>query len=120
MEKGEPLDDTDRQPFLDNVAAAVRKHRGSGVIVSCSALKRSYRDRLRELAGPIFFVLPVIDRKTLERRLGTRKDHFMPASLLDSQLAALEPLQPDESGLTCDGAAAADDLAAQIMAIRTR
>lgn len=104
MARGEPLDDLDREPFLANVAASLEAH-GDGVVVACSALRRRYRDRLRAQAGDITFLLPIVDRETLARRLAARPGHFMPASLLDSQLATLEPLQPDEHGLAFDGSA---------------
>jgi len=118
MAAGQPLDDADRQPFLENVAQALLDHRQSGVVVSCSALKRRYRDLLRARAGDILFVLPVVGRAVLEARVTQRSGHFMPAALLDSQLAALEPLQADERGVTVDGTAAADAQLSQVLAAR--
>jgi gluconokinase len=67
-------------------------------VVACSALRRSYRDVLRGAAGRVRFVHLVVAQDELERRLATRSGHFMPATLLASQLATLEPLQPDEDG----------------------
>ena len=87
MSAGIPLDDADRAGWLE----ALGRHlagRGS-IVLACSALKRAYRDRLRELAGPLHFVVLTADRAHLEERLVNR-EHFMPASLLDSQLATLE------------------------------
>jgi gluconokinase len=104
MAAGIPLDDADRRPFLENVAAALAVYRGEGVVASCSALKRGYRDLLRSRAGPIVFVLPMIDRAGLAARLSRRVDHFMPAALLDNQLATLDPPAADENAVTVDGA----------------
>lgn len=106
MSAGIPLDDADRQPLLEGVAHAIAAARADGVIVSCSALKRRYRDLIRTLAGDVIFVLPVLDREGLLARLMGRAGHFMPASLLDSQLADLEPPQADEHAVLLDGTAA--------------
>lgn len=100
MARGEPLDDADRQPFLEAVAAALVAHATPGVVATCSALKRRYRDLLRERAGTVVFLHLAVAREELQQRLAGRQGHFMPPTLLDSQLAALEPLQPDEAGLT--------------------
>jgi len=105
MAAGVPLTDTDRQPFLERVAAAIEAHRPDGVVASCSALKRGYRDLLRARAGRLTFVLPLLDRDTLLGRLSGRAEHFMPASLLDSQLATLELPDPEERAILVDGAA---------------
>ncbi len=99
MAGGVPLTDADRWPWLDSVAhwIAERAEAGRPGIITCSALKRSYRDRLR---GPnVVFVHLDGSRDTLERRLNARLDHFMPSSLLDSQLSTLEPLGADEQGV---------------------
>ena len=103
MSAGVPLTDDDRAPFLDNVGRAIRAAADARVVVSCSALKRRYRDRLRAIASPVSFVLPLVARAVLEQRLAHRSGHYMPASLLDSQLADLEPLGADEAGVTVDG-----------------
>lgn len=103
MAAGIPLDDDDRRPFLAGVAAALVSGRDRGVVVACSALKRSHRDFLREAAGDVVFVLPAIGRDALAARLLARHDHFMPASLLDSQLALLEPPSADEHAIVVDG-----------------
>ncbi len=87
MKAGIPLDDADRAGWLE----ALGKHlaiRGD-IVLACSALKKIYRDRLRELAGPLEFFVLHVERAILTERLGAR-DHFMPPSLLDSQLATLE------------------------------
>lgn len=102
MTAGIPLDDEARQPFLMNVATALSASRNGGV-ASCSALKRDYRDLIRRQVGDILFVLPHLSRADLERRMSQRPGHFMPTSLLDSQLATLEPPDPDERALVLDG-----------------
>lgn len=90
MSAGRPLDDADRWPWLDAVADALSDASG-GAIVTCSALKKAYRDRLRNRAGKaLAFVYLDADPKLLRARMTSRRHHFMPASLLDSQLATLE------------------------------
>ena len=108
MAAGIPLDDQDRVPFLDNVAKALAESRPHGIVVSCSALKRSYRDRIRAGEPRALFVLPVLTREQLEARLRARAGHFMPASLLDSQLATLEPPGADEASIQIPGNEALD------------
>ncbi len=103
MAAGHALDDEDRWPFLDNVARAIADPPAPGLVVSCSALKRSYRDRIRTGNPRTFFVLPVLTLRSLQARLSGRTGHFMPASLLESQLVILEPPQPDELALQLDG-----------------
>jgi len=105
MRAGEPLVDDDRWPWLDQLGAAIgRAVAEAGVaVVACSALKRSYRERLSAAAGvPLRFVLLDAGRGELARRLVARPDHYMPASLLDSQLAALERPAADEPAVTLD------------------
>lgn len=102
MAAGIPLDDADRAPFLDAVGRALAEP--GGVVASCSALKRAYRDRLRALAGDVLFVLPDLAIGQVRERLARRAGHFMPTSLLDSQFAALEPPGPDERAIHVDGA----------------
>jgi gluconokinase len=98
MTAGEPLDDTDRAPWLDAIGKWAAERTGRGGVVSCSALKRSYRDRLRAAAPGISFVHLTGERALIADRMARRTDHFMPPALLDSQFATLEPLQPDEAG----------------------
>ena len=93
MAAGQPLTDADRWPWLLAVGAVLAK--GAGV-VACSALRRAYRDRLREAAGPVQFLHLVAPREVIAERLAARRGHFMPLALLDSQLATLEPLAPGE------------------------
>lgn len=99
MHAGIPLTDQDRGPWLRAVRDAMDSAGGS-TVVACSALRRSYRDVLRTADGRVRFALLVVTPEELARRLATRTDHFMPPSLLASQLAALEPLGPDEDGVT--------------------
>lgn len=99
MSSGTPLTDEDRWPWLDAIARAMRDAPG-GVIVACSALRRTYRDRLREGAGrPVLFVFLDGSKETIAARLEARKGHFMPPSLLASQFATLEPPAADEPGI---------------------
>lgn len=112
MAGGAPLDDADRWPWLDRVADAIRESPGP-VVVACSALRRAYRDRLRERAGrPLAFVHLDGSAELLRSRIAGRSGHFMPAALLDSQLATLEPLAADEPGVTLDVAAGVPELVA--------
>lgn len=111
MAAGEPLTDADRWPWLDRVAAVLAER--APVIVGCSALKRAYRDRIRAGAGgPVRFVHLAGSRALIEDRMAARTGHFMPAALLDSQFATLEPPGPDEA-LTLDVAAPVEALAAE-------
>jgi carbohydrate kinase (thermoresistant glucokinase family) len=107
MASGKPLDDADRWPWLARVAEGILRLRREGMVVAaCSALKRSYRDRLRLLLEePVCFVCLNPERSVLEERLHRRPGHFMPPSLLDSQLQTLELPQSDETALivTDDG-----------------
>ncbi|URK86082.1 gluconokinase (plasmid) [Rhizobium sp. RCAM05350] len=100
MSAGTPLHDTDRSPWLDRVGEALT-FRQETTIIGCSALKRAYRDRIRARAGaPVLFIHLSGTREEIARRMENRPGHFMPASLLDSQFAALEEPQPDEYAVT--------------------
>lgn len=112
MAAGHPLDDADRAPWLDAVGEALRDHRPC--IMACSALKRSYRARLRELAPGTLFALLDVPRPVLEQRLSTREGHYMPASLLDSQLATLESPAPGELVTILDGEKSIPQLAQEV------
>jgi gluconokinase len=108
MRAGHRLTDGDRAPWLAKIAAWISERRRAGrpAIVTCSALKRKYRDVLR--ADGVVFVHLAGTREQIARRLATRPGHFMPAALLDSQFADLEPPAPDENAITVDiGASAA-------------
>ncbi len=101
MESGHPLTDEDRWPWLEAVRdwASERADAGQDAVVTCSALKRSYRDLLRGSRARVRFVHLDGPPELLARRIGSRTGHFMPSSLLGSQLATLEPLQADEDGV---------------------
>ncbi|GAA0466336.1 gluconokinase [Streptomyces sp. NPDC046215] len=102
MASGTPLDDADRAPWLDAVGTWAHSRAGLGGVVSCSALKRAYRDRLRAAAPGIVFLHLTGDRELIAGRMAARKGHFMTARLLDSQFATLEPLGADEAGVAVD------------------
>ncbi|MBB3650322.1 gluconokinase [Rhizobium sp. BK619] len=105
MSKGIALTDEDRMPWLDRIGDDIKAslEKGEGIIVSCSALKRIYRDRLRAVAGGnLFFVYLEGSKALLTRRMGERKGHFMPVSLLESQLATLEAPTGEPGVVTVD------------------
>ena len=101
MTAGEPLTDDDRWPWLERVADWVdaRLDTGRNGVITCSALKRSYRDRIDRRGSGVGFVYLRVNREELENRVGHREGHFMPASLLDSQLATLEEPGADERAI---------------------
>lgn len=103
MAAGVPLDDADRQPWLRVVGETLQSE--ERIVVACSALRRVYRDVIRDEAPDTFFAELAIDRAVLEERMRLRVDHFMPAALLDSQLQTLESLEADEEGIRVDAAA---------------
>lgn len=98
MRQGHPLDDNDRAPWLAAMAAAIRdwNAKSETVVLSCSALKHRYRDVLRT-GGDVRFIYLAGSKALISSRLAARKGHYMPASLLDSQFAALEPPGDDEA-----------------------
>ena len=102
MAAGLPLDDDDRAGWLDTLAAQLAQARsaGQGLVVSCSALKRSYRDRLRGGDPDTLFVHLTGDQSLIATRMAERQHEYMPASLLQSQFAALQPPQADEQALS--------------------
>lgn len=102
MSAGTALDDADRLPWLRNIGVWLSEHRDGGAVVTCSALKRRYRDALREAAPDIVFLHLDGDRETVRTRVAARTGHFMPESLVDSQFDALEPLGDDERGVVVD------------------
>jgi gluconokinase len=117
MRSGVPLDDDDRTPWLLDLAAWIheREAAGRGCVLTCSALKRSYRDLLRTGNDDVWFAHVDVPEEVLAERLGSRQGHYMPASLLRSQLDTLQPLQPDEPGLTVPGTGDADEVVASIL-----
>ncbi len=117
MAQGSPLTDADRWGWLESLAewTAEREARGEPTIITCSALRRSYRDVLRRGGEGTFFVHSTGDKHMILERMNAR-DHFMPPSLLESQLDTLEPLHPDEPGMDVDPALPVDRLAAMVLA----
>ncbi|MFE9645701.1 gluconokinase [Streptomyces sp. NPDC006365] len=111
MSAGTPLTDEDRRPWLDAIGRWAHERAGLGGVVSCSALKRSYRDRLRASAPGVVFVHLTGDRKLIEDRMAHRKGHFMPTALLDSQFATLQPLEADEAGVAVDVSGSPEEIA---------
>jgi gluconokinase len=101
MAAGTPLTDDDRYPWLDAVGQWLAHHDEGGVM-SCSALKRSYRDQLRSHCPRTEFLHLTGSPELIARRQAGRAGHFMPSTLLESQFATLEPLGPDESGMAVD------------------
>jgi gluconokinase len=118
MSSGIPLTDADRAGWLRAIAMRIReaKDAGAGMVVSCSALKRSYRDVLRAEANDLQFVFLRGRRELIAERLANRRGHFMPASLLDSQLATLEEPSPDERAWMCDISKSPEELLADLVA----
>jgi gluconokinase len=118
MAAGTPLTDDDRRGWLIAIAARLReaKRAGMGLVVSCSALKRSYRDLLRSVgAADVRFVYLAGSHALLAERMAQRRGHFMPPSLLDSQLAILEEPSPDERAWVCDIREAPDAIVADLV-----
>ncbi|MEW5658161.1 gluconokinase [Streptomyces cinereoruber] len=116
MSAGVPLDDEDRGPWLDAIGEWAHGRAGLGGVVSSSALKRAYRDRLRAAAPGVVFLHLTGDRELIEGRMAARKGHFMPTALLDSQFATLEPLQDDEAGVAVDVSGTPEEITARAVA----
>ena len=118
MRAGQPLDDEDRWPWLRTIAAWVGEHEAAGrsAVVTCSALKRRYRDLLRDGHPSVWFAHVTADPELIRRRVEQRDDHYMPPSLLDSQLESLEDLEPDEPGTAASGAGSPGEVASEFLA----
>jgi gluconokinase len=112
MASGIPLTDDDRADWLKALATRIReaKEAGTGLVLTCSALKRSYRDVLRAAAPELQFVFLKGPRAVIAERLAGRRGHFMAASLLDSQLATLEEPSSDEHAWVCDISESAEEI----------
>jgi gluconokinase len=122
MESGIPLTDEDRWPWLQAIAelVAVRDLEGTSTVVTCSALKRKYRDILRG-AAPTFFVHLDAPFEVLEARMQQRTKHFMPTALLRSQVDTLEELDDDEAGTVVDVSPPFDEVVEEaVNAVRTQ
>ena len=117
MREGTPLTDADRWGWLESLAAWAkeRDERGEPTIMACSALRRPYRDVLRRGGENTFFVHVTGDKHMILARMDAR-EHFMPPSLLESQLDTLEPLGADEAGMEVDSALPVDRVAAMVLA----
>ncbi|MEU0085497.1 gluconokinase [Streptomyces sp. NPDC006274] len=120
MSAGVPLDDEDRRPWLDAIGAWAHGRAGLGGVVSSSALKREYRDRLRAAAPDAAFLHLTGSRELIERRMAERKGHFMPTALLDSQFAALQPLEDDEAGVAVDVSGSPEEITERAVAALRR
>ena len=115
MAGGTPLNDDDRWPWLEKIGAALKPHPG-GAVATCSSLKKIYRDRLRETAGGVLrFVFLKCSKEVLEARMAARQGHFMPPSLLASQLAALEDPSGEAGVVTVNGDAAHEAIMREII-----
>jgi len=112
MRAGVPLDDGQRWPWLRELAGwmAARAAEGVSTVLACSALKLSYRDMLRQGPPSVDFVFLHGSAEVIRDRISRRAGHYMPASLLDSQIATLEPPRPDERVLTLDVASTPEEL----------
>jgi carbohydrate kinase (thermoresistant glucokinase family) len=117
MRSGIALDDADRWPWLDRIGAYLSQHHAQGRVVACSALKRAYRDRIREQAGQVCFVFLNGSFELIEARLHQRVGHYMQAGLLTSQFQTLEIPQSDETDvITLAITQPVDDLVRQVLA----
>ncbi|MYM66726.1 gluconokinase [Pseudoduganella sp. FT55W] len=116
MSAGVALTDEDRADWLLALQAQIRaaRSRGEGIVISCSSLKRRYRNLLRQGDPLLRFAHLSGPQQVIAARMQSRVGHYMPTSLLDSQFRDLEPLQDDEAGITLDIATPPDDLVAQI------
>jgi gluconokinase len=117
MALGVPLTDADRLPWLRTLAARIgeAKKSGTGLVMSCSALKRSYRDILRTEAPELRFIYLKGEPTLIADRLRGRRGHFMPPALLESQFATLEEPAPDENAWVCDVSQPPEDLVAALV-----
>jgi len=122
MRQGVPLDDDDRWPWLQAIADWIgeRETAGENAVVACSALKRSYRDLLGSGNPSVWFAHLTAPPEELDRRLRNRPGHYMPASLLPSQLQTLQPLEPDEPGTVIDDAGGVEAVVAHILDVMPR
>jgi gluconokinase len=102
MAAGSALTDTEREPWLREVGRVLAERQQEGIVIACSALKRSYRDLLRESVPDLFVVDPEGTMELIMARIGARQHEFMPAGLLRSQFDTLEPLHEDERGVVVD------------------
>ncbi len=116
MASGMPLTDADREPWLHTIGGVLDAGRADGVVVVCSALRRSYRELLRADAPGTVFVHLHGDYELIASRVGARTHEYMPPGLLRSQFDSLEPLEHDEPGIALDVAATPEEIADAAMA----
>jgi len=116
MSSGQPLTDDDRWPWLAAIGAHLAAHRGRGCVVTCSALKRAYRDALRQAAPDLRLVFLSGDPALVAARQAARQGHFMPPSLVASQFATLEAPAGEEGAIILDVAATPEELAQTALA----
>jgi gluconokinase len=117
MRRGIPLDDEDRWPWLRRIAELIGEHEAAGTsfILTCSALKRSYRDLLCDGHPSVWFAHANTSEEALTERLRERRGHYMPPSLLRSQLDTLEPLGDDEPGVVVPGEGSVEETVADML-----
>jgi carbohydrate kinase (thermoresistant glucokinase family) len=117
MKSGTPLDDADRRPWLQRIAGKIDEWRSRGLsgVVTCSALKRSYRDIVIDARPGVRLVYLKGSPDLIRRRMASRRGHFMPSSLLDSQFATLEEPSPDENPIVVDIAAEPSQIVQEII-----
>ncbi|WP_247046303.1 gluconokinase [Arthrobacter rhizosphaerae] len=120
MAAGTPLTDEDRWPWLAVIGSELAAAGPRGLVLACSALKRSYRDAIRANAPQTVFLHLDGSREVLSQRLEGRSGHFMPPTLLDSQLATLEPLEGDEAGIVVDIAGSLPDVVRAALVVTER
>ncbi|MCZ2847230.1 gluconokinase [Modestobacter sp. VKM Ac-2978] len=118
MRSGTPLDDEDRWPWLRRMAELIGEHEAAGTsfILTCSALKRSYRDLLCDGHPSVWFAHADTSEEVLTERLAARKGHYMPPTLLRSQLDTLQPLGDDEPGAVVPGEGSVEETVGQMLA----
>jgi gluconokinase len=118
MSAGQALTDEDRWPWLRAIGSWLsgREASGQSAVVTCSALRRVYRDLLRAERPNVRFCHVEADAQLIEERVSHRTGHYMPPALLPSQLATLEPLQPDEPGVTVSAAGSPEHVVDEVLA----
>ncbi|MEL7469392.1 MAG: gluconokinase [Pseudomonadota bacterium] len=119
MSAGTPLTDHDRWPWLDRLGIVIEDAvaRQGRVVLACSALRRVYRDRIAAACSdPPLFIHLSGGRDLIHGRMAARREHYMPVALLDSQIEALEPLEPDENAIMMQIDAPVDAVVARILA----
>ncbi|GAB5559089.1 MAG: gluconokinase [Synoicihabitans sp.] len=120
MRSGNALNDTDREPWLDRLRSLIEDHqsKGRGIVLACSALREIYRERLQPETGTLHWIFLQGDRELLAARMAARTDHYMPPTLLDSQLATLEVPAPRDA-LWCNVADSPAEISRQAIAYVT-